>query len=130
MRRVWICLLAALCALQTIVGACAEETTFTVVVPSAHVLTITCGAHGHVTADGKEYSGTFTLSVPRLGGLTLTLVPDAGYRLLRTASAHVRMKCVWRNTITLSSIYEDKATYLALLRRRLPARTALCERRN
>lgn len=108
MKRWLVFLLAALCALQPLFGAAAAGTVVTAVVPSEHTVTVSCGRHGCVSAGGKAYTGTFTLTVPRLGSLTLTAYPDEGYALSHLTvqeSAGVRVR---GKTVTLTAVSEDK----------------------
>lgn len=108
MKRWLVFLLAALCALQPLFGAAAAGTVVTAVVPSEHTVTISCGQNGCVYAGGKAYTGTFTLTVPRLGSLTLTAYPDEGYALSHLTvqeSAGVRVR---GKTVTMTAVSEDK----------------------
>lgn len=113
MKRILPLMLAALCALlPVLVLAEGNTTTITTSVPTTHTITVVCGEHGKVTIGGVTCSGTFAISVERLGTLTITAQPDRGYTLSQVRFEDMDGVTVKGREITLTGIHRDNTVTL------------------
>lgn len=117
MKKLFTILVAALCALLPVCTALAESTTLKTTVPSTHTITIICGNHGDVVIDGKRYSGTFTIEVPRLGTLMITADPDSGYGLLQIIADDLDGMRISGKVITLEKIHCDNTLKISFYKK-------------
>ena len=107
MKKFFSMLLVLLCVLLLSAPAMAESTTLQTVVPSQHSITINCGINGSVIANGQRYTGTVTLTVPRLGELSVTACPNSGYGISQLGVADMSGVTISSQTIRLTGIHGD-----------------------
>ena len=118
MKKFFSMLLMLLCVLLLSAPAMAESTTLQTVVPSQHSITINCGINGSVIANGQRYTGTVTLTVPRLGELSVTACPNSGFGISQLGVANMSGVTISGQTVTLKSVHRDNvvsATFYQLL---------------
>lgn len=110
MKKIGICLAAALCVLLASIGAAAQDndTRLTAEVPDQHTITIECGVGGSLRINGRIYTGNVEVPVERLGTVLIEILTDEGYQ---TASVMVEPEngvTVEEGKVILSEVYEDK----------------------
>lgn len=110
MRRIGICLAAALCILLASIGAAAQDnyTRLTAEVPDQHIITIECGAGGSLRINGRIYTGNAEVPVERLGTVIIEILTDEGYQAASVTVEPENGVTVEGGKVILSEVYEDK----------------------